>query len=190
VASKIETAFEKLLFSSRWILAPIFFGLSLALLALGFKFFQEVWHTYSTLVEMAESDLVLMVLAMIDISLVGSLIVMVMFSGYENFVSTIDAKGSDSLNWLGKLDAGTLKLKVAASIVAISSIHLLRIFMQVDSPKIVNGMTVLDKITGLPVDKYTNDQIMWYVILHMTFVVSAVLLGVLDKMSFAKHRDH
>jgi uncharacterized protein (TIGR00645 family) len=189
VASKIETAFEKLLFSSRWILAPIFFGLSLALLALGFKFFQEVWHTYSTLVEMAESDLVLMVLAMIDISLVGSLIVMVMFSGYENFVSTIDAKGSDSLNWLGKLDAGTLKLKVAASIVAISSIHLLRIFMQVDSPKIINNVVILGA-NGLPVDKYTNMQIMWYVILHMTFVLSAVLLGVLDKMSFAKHREH
>ena len=81
---------------------------------------------------MNESDLVLNVLAMIDIALVGSLIVMVMFSGYENFVSTIDAKGTDSLSWLGKLDAGTLKLKVAASIVAISSIHLLRIFMQVD----------------------------------------------------------
>jgi uncharacterized protein (TIGR00645 family) len=188
VSSKIETAFEKLLFSSRWILAPIFLGLSLALLALGFKFFQEVWHVFHELGPMAESDLVLTVLAMIDITLVGSLIVMVMFSGYENFVSTIDAKGSDSLNWLGKLDAGTLKLKVAASIVAISSIHLLRIFMQVDSPKIVNGVALV--VDGVPVDKYTNDQIMWYVILHMTFVLSAVLLGVLDKMSFAKHRDH
>jgi len=120
---------------------------------------------------MNESDLVLKVLAMIDIVLVGSLIIMVMFSGYENFVSTIDTKGTDSLSWLGKLDAGTLKLKVAASIVAISSIHLLRIFMQVDDR-----------------DAYTNDQIMWFVILHLTFVVSAVLLGVLDKMSFAKHR--
>src|SRR5690242_19747296 len=138
---------------------------------------------------MDESNLVLTVLAMIDIVLVGSLIIMVMFSGYENFVSTIDAKGTDSLNWLGKLDAGTLKLKVAASIVAISSIHLLRIFMQVDSPKIINDVVILGA-NGLPVDKYTNSQIMWYVILHMTFVISAVLLGVLDKMSFAKHREH
>jgi uncharacterized protein (TIGR00645 family) len=173
VASKLEEITEKLLFASRWILAPIFLGLSLALVALGFKFFQETWHVFTHLVGMAESDLVLTVLAMIDIVLVGSLIVMVMFSGYENFVSTIDAKGSDSLNWLGKLDAGTLKLKVAASIVAISSIHLLRIFMQVGDA------------TNQP---YTNSQIMWYVILHLTFVVSAVLLGVLDKMSFAKHR--
>jgi uncharacterized protein (TIGR00645 family) len=172
VSSKLEEVTEKLLFASRWILAPIFLGLSLALIALGFKFFQEAWHVFSTLVDLAESDLVLTVLAMIDIVLVGSLIIMVMFSGYENFVSTIDAKGTDSLNWLGKLDAGTLKLKVAASIVAISSIHLLSVFMKIDK------------------NTYSNDQVMWFVILHLTFVVSAVLLGVLDKMSFAKHREH
>jgi len=101
--------------------------------------------------------------------LVGSLIVMVMFSGYENFVSKIDVEtGSDTPAWLSKLDAGTLKLKVAASIVAISSIHLLRVFM--DAQKI------------------ENDKIMWYVILHLTFVVSAVLLGVLDRIAFASHR--
>ena len=170
MASKSEEIFEKTLFASRWIMAPMFLGLSLALIALGFKFFQEAWHVFSHLIAMEEADLVLTVLAMIDIVLVGSLIIMVMFSGYENFVSTIDAKGSDSLNWLGKLDAGTLKLKVAASIVAISSIHLLRIFMQATSIE--------------------NDKIMWYVILHMTFVLSAVLLGVLDKISFAKHREH
>jgi uncharacterized protein (TIGR00645 family) len=172
VANKLEVVTEKMLFASRWILAPVFLGLSLGLMALGFKFFQEALHVFMHLVEMSESDLVLTVLAMIDIVLVGSLIIMVMFSGYENFVSTIDAKGTDSLSWLGKLDAGTLKLKVAASIVAISSIHLLRIFMQVDTRQ------------------YDNYQIMWFVILHMTFVLSAVLLGVLDKMSFSKHREH
>ena len=119
---------------------------------------------------MGEADLVLMVLGMIDIVLVGSLIVMVMFSGYENFVSKIDADDTDTLGWLGKLDAGTLKLKVAASIVAISSIHLLRIFVRTESTP--------------------NDKIMWYVIIHLTFVVSAVMLGVLDRMAFAKHREH
>jgi uncharacterized protein (TIGR00645 family) len=179
--NRIEFVFEKVLFASRWLLAPIFLGLALALIALGVKFFQEAWHVFNHLLEVEESDLVLTVLAMIDISLVATLIVMVMFSGYENFVSTIDAKGSDTLNWLGKLDAGTLKLKVAASIVAISSIHLLRIFMQVDAVVEVNGVNVA---------KYTNMQIMWYVIVHMTFVVSALLLGVLDKIAFAKHRDH
>ncbi|MEJ0085892.1 MAG: TIGR00645 family protein [Pseudomonadota bacterium] len=169
VGSKLEEIIERALFASRWILAPIFLGLSLALLALGVKFFQEAWHVFQHLLTMEESDLVLIVLSMIDIALVGSLIVMVMFSGYENFVSSIDTKGSDTLGF-GKLDAGTLKLKVAASIVAISSIHLLRIFMQAENTD--------------------NEKIMWYIILHMTFVVSAVLLGVLDKMSFAKHRDH
>ena len=169
MGSKLELFIEKLLFASRWILAPIFLGLSLGLMALGVKFFQEAWHVFQHLLSLEESDLVLIVLSMIDIALVGSLIVMVMFSGYENFVSSIDTKGTDTLGF-GKLDAGTLKLKVAASIVAISSIHLLRIFMQAeDTP---------------------NDKIMWYIILHMTFVVSAVLLGVLDKMSFAKHREH
>ena len=131
MGSKLEAVTEKALFSSRWILAPIFLGLSLALMALGVKFFQEAYHLLAEVLVKDEADLVLKVLALIDISLVGSLIVMVMFSGYENFVSTIDAKGTDTLGWLGKMDSGTLKLKVAVSIVAISSIHLLRIFMQV-----------------------------------------------------------
>jgi uncharacterized protein (TIGR00645 family) len=170
--SKLEQITEKLLFASRWILAPIFLGLSLALLALGIKFFQEAFHLIADVLtaNKDESELVLVALALIDIALVGSLIVMVMFSGYENFVSTIDAKGTDTLGWLGKMDSGTLKLKVAASIVAISSIHLLRVFMKAEHTD--------------------NDKIMWYVILHMTFVFSAVLLGVLDKMSFSKHREH
>jgi uncharacterized protein (TIGR00645 family) len=175
VGSKLEAVTEKALFSSRRILAPIFLGLALALMALGIKFFQEAYHLLAEVLIKEEADIVLKVLSLIDISLVGSLIVMVMFSGYENFDSTIDAKGTDTLGWLGKMDSGTLKLKVAASIVAISSIHLLRVFMQVGK----KGEEAL-----------TNDQIMWYVILHMTFVFSAVLLGVLDKMSFSKHRDH
>jgi uncharacterized protein (TIGR00645 family) len=166
----LERLIERLLFSCRWLLAPIYLGLSFALIALGLKFFQEAFHVVTHALGSSEADLVLTVLAMIDIVLVGSLIVMVMFSGYENFVSQIEAAGTDTLGWLGKLDAGTLKLKVAASIVAISSIHLLRIFM--DAQQIA------------------NDKIMWYVILHMTFVVSAVLLGVLDRIAFASHRDH
>jgi uncharacterized protein (TIGR00645 family) len=164
-----ERNLEKLLFACRWLLAPLYLGLALALIALGIKFFIEAYHALAFVFTLEEADLVLIVLSLIDIVLVGSLIVMVMFSGYENFVSRIDTgDASDSPAWLGKLDSGTLKLKVAASIVAISSIHLLRIFM--------DAM------------KTPNDKIMWYVILHMTFVVSAVLLGVLDKIAFADHR--
>jgi uncharacterized protein (TIGR00645 family) len=167
----MERFIEKTLFASRWILAPVYLGLSLALLILGIKFFQEVYHLLINIGGLAESDTVLTLLSLIDLVLVGSLVVMVMFSGYENFVSRLEVEGSgEQLGWLGKLDAGTLKLKVAASIVAISSIHLLRAFM--NAPQIA------------------NDKLMWYVIIHLTFVVSAVLMGVLDRIAFASHRAH
>jgi uncharacterized protein (TIGR00645 family) len=165
----IEKFVERMLYASRWLLAPIYLGLALALLALGVKFFQEAFHLLGTIVSASEADLVLTVLALVDLALVASLLVMVMFSGYENFVSQIDVNaGGEKLAWLGKLDAGTLKIKVASSIVAISSIHLLRAFM--DAQKIA------------------NDKLLWYVIIHLTFVVSAVMLGVLDKLVFASHR--
>ena len=128
----IERFIERALFASRWILAPVYLGLAFALLALAVKFFQEVLHVFSDLLAMPETSLILSVLSLIDMTLVGSLIIMVMLSGYENFVSQLDVEGKgDQLSWMGKLDAGTLKLKVAASIVAISSIHLLIIFMKV-----------------------------------------------------------
>ena len=167
----MESFIEKTLFASRWLLAPLYLGLSLALVALGIKFFQEVYHVLSHILVASEADMVLTLLALIDLVLVGSLIVMVMFSGYENFVSRLEVgEQADKLGWLGKLDAGTLKLKVAASIVAISSIHLLRAFMNAQ--------------------QIPNDKLMWYVIIHLTFVVSAVLMGVLDRIAFASHRDH
>jgi len=166
----LERIIERLLWASRWLLAPLYLGLSLALVALGIKFFEEAYHAITHVLRLEEADLVLVVLALIDISLVGSLIIMVMFSGYENFVSRIDVESDEgSPGWLGKLDSGTLKLKVAASIVAISSIHLLRVFM--DAQQI------------------PNDKIMWYVILHLTFVFSALLLGVLDRIAFSSHRE-
>ena len=170
-ASNTEQFLEKTLFASRWLLAPLYLGLSLALLALGIKFFQEVYHVLSHILVSSEADMILTLLALIDLVLVGSLIVMVMFSGYENFVSRLEVgEQADKLGWLGKLDAGTLKLKVAASIVAISSIHLLRAFMNAQ--------------------QIPNDKLLWYVIIHMTFVVSALLMGVLDRIAFASHREH
>jgi len=164
----LELLVEKTMYASRWLLAPIYVGLSLAVFALGIKFFQELIHIFEHVFTMKESDLILTVLTLIDMSLVGSLIVMVMFSSYESFVSKIDLnEDTDKLDWLGKLDANTLKLKVAASIVAISSIHLLRIFMKAET--------------------IDNDKLMWYTIIHMAFVVSALLLAVLDKVAFQKH---
>jgi len=178
----MEKFVERLFFASRWLLAPIYFGLSVALIILGFKFFQELIHAFAHIQEASEADIVLSLLALVDLSLVAGLIVMVMFSGYENFVSKIDVDegGADKLGWLGKLDASTLKMKVAASIVAISSIHLLRKFMEVEDI-LVDADTGAANVRG-------NDKLLWYVIIHMTFVFSAVLMGVLDRISAAGHR--
>ncbi len=163
----MEKKIESLFYASRWLLAPIYLGLSLALLALGVKFFQEMFHLVPNIFSIGESELVLVVLGLIDIALVGGLIVMVMFSGYENFVSRIDLDESrEKLSWLGKLDSGSLKAKVAASIVAISSIHLLRIFLNAE--------------------QIDNGKLLWFVVIHMTFVLSAVGMVALDRWS-AKH---
>src|ERR1043165_2332383 len=169
----MEKTIEKLLFASRWILAPVYLGMSLALVALGIKFFQELYHLITDVAFMAEADMVLLLLALVDMVLVGSLIVMVMFSGYENFVSALDVEeGAEKLSWLGKLDANSLKLKVASSIVAISSIHLLRAFMET------------------PALAQKGNTLMWYVIIHLTFVVSGVMMGLLDRITAKSHGSH
>ncbi|MBV1912628.1 MAG: TIGR00645 family protein [Cycloclasticus sp.] len=160
----IEQHLEKLLYASRWLLAPLYLGLSLALILLSIKFFQEALHFFPIILSTTESDMVLVILSLVDMSLVGGLIIMVMLSGYENFVSRIDiAEGEEKLSWLGKLDSGSLKQKVAASIVAISSIHLLQKFMNAEH--------------------IDNDKLMWFVILHITFVLSAIGMAWVDKMN-------
>ncbi len=162
----MEHFIETLMVRSRWLLAPVYLGLSFALIALTITFFREVWHLFEIVFSSGtvEAHIVLIVLSLIDISLVGGLLVMIMLSGYENFVSELDTKGdSEKLNWLGKMDASSLKMKVAASIVAISSIHLLRIFMDMRS--------------------YESEYLMWYVIIHLTFVISAFAMGALDRLT-------
>ncbi|AIR04556.1 MULTISPECIES: TIGR00645 family protein [Cedecea] len=160
----MERLIENLLCASRWLLAPVYFGLSLALVALTIKFFQEIVHVLPDILLIAESDLILLLLSLVDMALVGGLLVMVMLSGYENFVSRLNVKHlSEKLNWLGKVDSTSLKNKVAASIVAISSIHLLRVFMDAGN--------------------FNDGKIMWYVIMHMTFVLSAFAMGILDKIT-------
>ena len=100
------------LYASRWLLAPVYFGLSLALVALALKFFQEIIHVLPNIFSMAESDLILVLLSLVDMTLVGGLLVMVMFSGYENFVSQLDiSENKEKLNWLGENGATSLKNK-------------------------------------------------------------------------------
>ena len=165
----MERMFERTFYAARWFLAPVFLGLSLALIALAIKFFQEIFHVLPHVLSLSEGDSILSLLSLIDMGLVGGLIVMVMYSSYENFVSRMDLDdGKDEkLGWLGKMDAGSLKNKVAASIVAISSIHLLRIFMDIQS--------------------IANDKLLWYVVLHLTFVLSAFVMCCIDIITKKSH---
>ncbi len=167
----MERFLENTMYAARWLLAPVYLGLSLGLLALAIKFFEEIWHVLPNIFSIAEADLILTLLSLVDMTLVGGLLVMVMFSGYENFVSALDiAEHKEKLNWLGKMDASSLKNKVAASIVAISSIHLLRVFMDAKN--------------------VPDNKLMWYVIIHLTFVLSAFVMGYLDWLSRHEHHTH
>ena len=164
----MERFLENAMYASRWLLAPVYFGLSLGLIALTIKFFQEIFHILPHIFSVSESDMILTLLSRVDMTLVGGLLVMVMFSGYENFVSQLDInEGKEKLSWLGKMDATSLKNKVAASIVAISSIHLLRVFMDAKN--------------------VPDNKLMWYVIIHLTFVLSAFVMGYLDRLTKVKH---
>lgn len=161
----IERVVEWLIFASRWLLVPMYLGLALLLPVYAIKFFEEMWHIVKIVFRAEEADFVLGTLALIDMVLVANLIVMIVISGYETFVSRLDVgEDEDKPSWLGKLDAGTLKIKVAASIIAISSIHLLKAFMNVQH--------------------FGNDKLMWLVIIHLTFVVSALLLAYIDRIAF------
>ncbi|EPY2137632.1 TIGR00645 family protein [Klebsiella quasipneumoniae] len=164
----MERFLENAMYASRWLLAPVYFGLSLGLIALTIKFFQEIFHILPHIFSVSESDMILTLLSLVDMTLVGGLLVMVMFSGYENFVSQLEInEGKEKLSWLGKMDATSLKNKVAASIVAISSIHLLRVFMDAKN--------------------VPDNKLMWYVIIHLTFVLSAFVMGYLDRLTKVKH---
>jgi uncharacterized protein (TIGR00645 family) len=162
---RIERVLERGLFASRWLMAPFYVGLVLALIALLVTFVKEILHVFSSISTMGASDVILASLSLIDLSLAGNLLLIVIFSGYESFVSKIDiADHEDQFEWKGKVDFAAMKLKLIASIVAISGIHLLKVFMDVD--------------------KYPDDQIRWMVIIHIIFVVSGVMLAVMDRIAY------
>ena len=161
---RLEHFMERVMYASRWIMAPVFLGMSLILLALAIKFFQELYHFVPHILDVDDAQVILKLLTFIDLTLVGSLTLIVMFSGYENFVSRLDiGSEAEKLDWLGTHDYGSLKLKVATSIVAISSIRLLKVFMEVENTE--------------------NDKMLWFVVIHLTLVLSAFIMGYLDKIS-------
>ena len=168
---RLETALENGLFASRWLMAPFYVGLVISLVVMLIKFFvvlyEFVAHTWSA----SESDIILGVLSLIDISLAGNLVLIIVFSGYENFVSRIDAASHpDWPEWMSKIDFSGLKQKLLASIVAISAIQVLKAFMNIDTT-------------------FDSNKLAWLVAIHLVFVVSTVLLAWSDRLSGGHGKD-
>jgi len=168
IRNRLENLIEGLIFASRWILAPFYLGLAASLVILLIKFMGEFYHIAIHAFTLTESEVIVGVLALVDLTLTGSLIIIVVLSGYENFVSRLDlGDHKDWPEWMGTIDFSALKLKLLSSIVAISAIQLLKQFMTVNS--------------------VSDRDLMWLVIVHVVFVVSSVLLALSDKISGAGH---
>ncbi|MEQ9152080.1 MAG: TIGR00645 family protein [Parvibaculaceae bacterium] len=155
----LELFVERVILASRWILVVFYLGLAAALAVYAVSFGVKFLKIAKTALTASEAEMILSMLSLIDAALVASLVVMVMLASYENFVSRFDDAKTD-LTWLGKLDAGSLKIKVASAIVAISSIHLLQVFLNAN--------------------QYDNQKILWLTVIHIAFVVSALVLGILE----------
>ena len=170
VGRRLELGIERIIMASRWLQAPLYVGLVFVLGVVVVKFPFKIWDLMSKALSADESDLILMVLSLVDLIMVANLVVMVIISGYENFVSHIEADDTiDRLSWFGKLDAGSLKIKLASSIVAISSIHLLQRFLEAGD--------------------FDNNKLYALVVMHMAFVVSALMLTYIDRLSGQKKAD-
>jgi uncharacterized protein (TIGR00645 family) len=166
----IERAIERSVFQSRWLMAPFYLGLIVSLIVLLVTFLRELWHFVGTIFSATEADVILGVLALVDLSLTGNLVLIVIFSGYENFVSRIDPEGyPDWPEWITKIDFAGLKQKLIASIVAISAIQVLKAFMNLDKH--------LDERT-----------LAWLVGIHLVFVVSGLLLALSDWFGDSKSK--
>jgi len=162
---KLETRFEQLIFSSRWLMAPVYLGLVLAMLILLVKFGKEVWHLVVNFGSVSGSDIIIGVLSLVDIALIMNLLIIIIFSGYENFVSKMEDLHShrDRPDWMGHIGFADLKLKLIGSIVAISGIELLKAFMAVDD--------------------LSDRHIAWMLGIHLTFVISGVLYAITDRLA-------
>jgi uncharacterized protein (TIGR00645 family) len=159
----LETSFERSLFASRWLMAPMYAGLVVSLGLLAFIFLRELIYYLPKAMTMSGEQAILVVLTLIDLTLAANLLLIVIFSGYENFVSKFDIDtGTDRPEWMGKVDFSGLKMKLIASIVAISAIHLLKRFMEVGSAEV------------------PERQLYWLTVIHLSFVISGVLMAAMD----------
>jgi uncharacterized protein (TIGR00645 family) len=166
---RIESTFEHFLFASRWLMAPVYAGLVVALLVLLVKFGKEIWTLLNHLGSATGGEVIIGVLSLVDISLIMSLLIIIMLSGYENFVSKMEDLHShmDRPEWMGHIGFSDLKIKLIGSIVAISGIELLKAFMNVGN---------LD-----------DRHLAWMVGIHLTFVVSGLLYALMDRLQGRAH---
>jgi uncharacterized protein (TIGR00645 family) len=165
----VEAQLERGLFASRWLMAPMYLGLVGSLAMLAVIFIKELAYYLPKTFAMGADQAILAVLTLIDLSLAANLLLIVLFSGYENFVSKLDiADHEDRPSWMGKVDFSGLKMKLIASIVAISGIHLLKVFMSLGKKDVVQA---------------DEGTLRWMVIIHLTFVMSGVLLALMDWLS-------
>mgnify|MGYP000910351561 FL=1 len=164
--NSLEARFEKFLFASRWLMAPMYLGLVVALGMLLVVFTKEIFYYLPQIMDMKGEDVILVVLTLIDLTLAANLLLIVLFSGYENFVSKFDFDtGADRPGWMGTVDFSGLKMKLIASIVAISAIDLLKWFMGIEE---TTDAAMMDR------------KLFWLVVIHLTFVVSGVLMALMD----------
>lgn len=168
---KIEHFLERFIFASRWLLAPFYIGLVGAIVLMLYKFFKEFIGLLTVVAAGEGSQVLVGVLTLVDVALVANLLIIIIFAGYENFVSKIDTGNhEDRPEWMGKVSFTDLKIKVIGSIVAISAIELLKAFVNVEA--------------------YTNEQLAWKVGLHMVFVISGVLFALMDRLMSGKPDGH
>lgn len=167
MSNKSEIIFEKIIFSSRWIQAPLYAGLILGGMLYTYKYLVELIHLCTSINEISETLLMLGVLTLVDITMVANLLVMVIIGGYSTFVSRLDIdKHEDKPEWLQKIDAGSLKVKLAGSLVGVSGIHLLQTFINIKN--------------------HESEHVMWQVIIHVVFLFSALMLAYTENILHQK----
>jgi uncharacterized protein (TIGR00645 family) len=159
----IELVIEAIIFQSRWVLAPFYIGLAFCLLLLLYHFGVQIYEFVVRIPHASETDVILGLLSLIDVVFTGNLVLIVVMSGYENFVSRIEASDHDRPDWMTKVDFGGLKHKLMTSIVAISAIQLLRAFMNID--------------------QYDNTKLAWMAGIHVVFLISMLVVALADRLS-------
>lgn len=168
------------IFLSRWLQAPLYLGLIVAQVVYVWQFMVELWHLIHEVIlhpgDMNEATTMLAVLGLVDVVMISNLLIMVIVGGYETFVSRLRIDGHpDQPEWLSHVNANVLKTKLAMSIVGISSIHLLRTFIA--SGQVIDGIEPL-----------TETDMLWQTLIHLAFIVSAVALAWIDRMSLTAHQ--